>query len=145
MRRSGGSEDRANGIAIDGAGSAYITGETGSENFLSVNAFQPNLRAQFSSDAFIAQITQSESPPTSSTPAADVVNDDRAAAEHDNHGADHPHLNHGAGADHDHGAVDHDHLGHAALDDHHQLTASDDVDDGAANRRTGPFASTTLP
>ena len=44
--------DQANGIAVDGAGGAYITGQTTSYNFPTQNAYQPTLRGP--QDAFVA-------------------------------------------------------------------------------------------
>jgi len=50
-----GPESRGFGIAVDGAGSAYVTGETNSADFpTSVNAFQGALRGR--SNAFVAKL-----------------------------------------------------------------------------------------
>jgi hypothetical protein len=46
--------DLGNGIAVDGAGNAYITGSTASPNFPTKNALQPALGG--GSDAFIAKL-----------------------------------------------------------------------------------------
>ncbi len=63
---SGNADDVALAIAVDAAGSAYVTGYTNSTNF-SKNAFQPNLQnpenlnpAYY--DAFVAKISQIPSP-----------------------------------------------------------------------------------
>ena len=47
--------DRATGIAVDGSGNAYLTGETGSADFPTANAFQDTL-GQASMDAFISKL-----------------------------------------------------------------------------------------
>lgn len=44
----GGGVDRVHGIALDGAGRAYLAGETSSEDFPKVNALQPTLPDSFS-------------------------------------------------------------------------------------------------
>jgi len=46
--------DLALGIAVDAAGSAYVTGVTGSADFPTANAYQPNLSG--TSDAFLVKI-----------------------------------------------------------------------------------------
>ncbi len=46
-------KDEGNGIAVDASGSAYVTGFTGSTNFPTVNAAQPNLTGP--QDAFITK------------------------------------------------------------------------------------------
>jgi len=51
----GSSSDAGSGIAVDGSGNAYVTGETGSSNFpVSPNATQPKLGG--GNDAFISEI-----------------------------------------------------------------------------------------
>jgi hypothetical protein len=50
----GGSSDESGfDIAVDGAGNAYVTGETYSNDFPTVNALQPNLRGSF--NAFVTK------------------------------------------------------------------------------------------
>jgi hypothetical protein len=51
----GACDDKGFGIAVDGAGSAYVTGSTCSLDFPTVNAFQPE-RAAFV-DGFVAKLT----------------------------------------------------------------------------------------
>jgi hypothetical protein len=70
----GSGEDRANGIAVDSAGSAYVTGYTYSTDFPTRNALQPMNAASGRTDAFIAKINDPPaathlgvSAPTSST------------------------------------------------------------------------------
>ncbi|MEA3359575.1 MAG: SBBP repeat-containing protein [Thermodesulfobacteriota bacterium] len=53
----GSSDDRASGIAVDSTGSAYITGETKSENFPTKNPYQATLAGEF--DAFVTKLTPS--------------------------------------------------------------------------------------
>jgi hypothetical protein len=53
----GSSDDRAGGIAVDSTGSAYITGETKSENFPTRNPYQATLAGEF--DAFVTKLTPS--------------------------------------------------------------------------------------
>ena len=51
----GSSSDAGSGIAVDGSGNAYVTGETGSSNFpVSLNATQP--KSGGGNDAFISEI-----------------------------------------------------------------------------------------
>ena len=51
----GGSDsDKGTGIAVDGAGNAYVTGNTGSTNFPVAAAFQPRKDGDF--DAFVAKV-----------------------------------------------------------------------------------------
>ncbi len=53
----GSSADISNGIAVDRAGNAYITGQTLSEDFPTRNAFQSNKRGDSSSfDAFVSKL-----------------------------------------------------------------------------------------
>ncbi len=54
----GNSFDSGNGIAVDSAGNAYVTGETASTNFPTVNAFQPSNSGE---DAFVAELNPSGS------------------------------------------------------------------------------------
>lgn len=51
--------DTAFAVAVDTAGNVYVTGTTGSNDFLTANAFQPALAGpgQFNSDAFITKLT----------------------------------------------------------------------------------------
>jgi len=51
----GSSSDRANGIAVDGSGSAYVTGYTSSTNFPTANAYQVSLAG--SNDAFVTKLS----------------------------------------------------------------------------------------
>jgi hypothetical protein len=54
--------DFGSGIAVDSAGNAYVTGETMSSNFPTVNAFQPSLSgANGNGNAFVAKILSSVS------------------------------------------------------------------------------------
>jgi photosystem II stability/assembly factor-like uncharacterized protein len=59
----GSSNDSANAVAVDAEGSAYITGETTSLDFPTVNPFQPNLKVGVSvgvpSDAFVTKLNPS--------------------------------------------------------------------------------------
>ncbi|HJP93501.1 MAG TPA: SBBP repeat-containing protein [Pyrinomonadaceae bacterium] len=50
----GSGEDTPSAIAVDSAGCAYVTGETSSANFPTVNAFQPTIGG---SDAFISKLS----------------------------------------------------------------------------------------
>jgi uncharacterized protein (TIGR03437 family) len=50
----GSGSDSALGIAVDGPGNAYVTGQTSSVDFPVINAFQPYLASQFG-NAFIAK------------------------------------------------------------------------------------------
>lgn len=65
---SGNADDVALAIAVDAAGSAYVTGYTNSIDFPIKNAFQPNLMLPSSAnpplpfDAFVTKITQIPSP-----------------------------------------------------------------------------------
>jgi len=52
----GGSDDFGNGIAVDGRGQAYVTGETGSSDFPTLNPYQTD---QLYSDAFVAKFSTS--------------------------------------------------------------------------------------
>jgi uncharacterized repeat protein (TIGR01451 family) len=52
----GGGNDRGWGIAVNGAGDAYVTGYTASSDFPSHNAIQPNRRGL--DDAFVTQIIE---------------------------------------------------------------------------------------
>jgi hypothetical protein len=47
--------DMGYGIAVDGAGNAYVTGNTGSSNFPIANAFQPNYAGGW--DSFVTKIS----------------------------------------------------------------------------------------
>jgi streptogramin lyase len=58
----GGGGDSGQGIAVDSAGNAYVTGYTGSSNFPTVNALQPTLAG--GNDAFMAKIIQTSQTPT---------------------------------------------------------------------------------
>ncbi len=49
--------DTVNGIAVDQAGDAYVTGVTASDNFPTVNALQPQNGGGFFGDAFVAKFT----------------------------------------------------------------------------------------
>lgn len=48
--------DQANGIAVDAAGNAYVTGFSASSDFPTVNAFQPSRGGFYGRDAFVAKI-----------------------------------------------------------------------------------------
>ncbi|MFP5319685.1 MAG: SBBP repeat-containing protein [Acidimicrobiia bacterium] len=50
----GGDSDKATGVAVDAAGAAYVTGNTGSTNFPVVSAFQKEKDGDF--DAFVSKI-----------------------------------------------------------------------------------------
>jgi hypothetical protein len=67
----GSGNDDATGIAIDSAGSAYVTGEVTSRDFLTVNAAQPTIGSLQCclSDAFVAKIGAIGAPPP---PASDA-------------------------------------------------------------------------
>ncbi len=56
--------DEATAIALDSVGNAYVTGWTGSTDFLTVNALQSALAGQI--DAFVAKISDTAPPPPSS-------------------------------------------------------------------------------
>jgi hypothetical protein len=58
----GGGRDQGAAIAIDSAGSAYVTGGTNSTNFPIANPFQANLGAGASSNAFVAKISTPPAP-----------------------------------------------------------------------------------
>jgi hypothetical protein len=52
----GGNSEVGLGIAVDSTGSAYVTGETSSSNFPTVNAFQGTKGHLFTDDAFVAKL-----------------------------------------------------------------------------------------
>jgi len=52
----GGDSDWANGIAVDGAGVAYVTGETTSADFPTSNPFMSALSSEGFSDAFVVKL-----------------------------------------------------------------------------------------
>ncbi|MEN3332223.1 MAG: hypothetical protein V7641_1588 [Blastocatellia bacterium] len=54
-----GSIDIAYGVAVDGAGNAYVTGTTTSANFPTLNAFQPIIGDTFAGDAFVTKLNSS--------------------------------------------------------------------------------------
>jgi hypothetical protein len=73
-RRKGGpasDRDEGFGIAVDGSGNAYVTGETFSADFPTLNAFQSHLAGKGTSDAFVTKI---DPPPVSAVaqPAGDT-------------------------------------------------------------------------
>jgi Beta-propeller repeat len=49
--------DLGNGIAVDAAGNAYVTGLTSSPDFPTLNAFQPTLGGSGVTNAFVAKLT----------------------------------------------------------------------------------------
>ncbi|MCW5979222.1 MAG: SBBP repeat-containing protein [Bryobacteraceae bacterium] len=51
----GQSDDRANGVAVDSSGNAYLTGSTESVNLPATGAFQPSLAGR--QDAFVAKLS----------------------------------------------------------------------------------------
>jgi len=51
----GGFDEFGYAIAVDSSGSAYVTGETWSEHFPTVNAVQPTLGGEFWTDAFVTK------------------------------------------------------------------------------------------
>jgi hypothetical protein len=53
----GSGDDSGNGIAVDSAGNAFVTGETGSTNFPTANPLQPTYGGGF--DAFVAKLNAS--------------------------------------------------------------------------------------
>src|SRR5439155_850156 len=55
----GGGDDVGGGIAVDAAGNAYVTGDTGSHDFPMVNPLQPALDGV--EDAFVAKLNPSGS------------------------------------------------------------------------------------
>lgn len=55
----GSGQDSGFGITVDGSGNAYVTGPTSSNNFPTVNAFQPSYGG--STDAFVAKLNASGS------------------------------------------------------------------------------------
>jgi hypothetical protein len=58
----GKSDDAATGIAVDSSGNAYITGNTASTNFPTMNAFQPRNHGGYNGwDAFVAKLNASGS------------------------------------------------------------------------------------
>jgi len=61
----GGEEDLAHAVAVDSAGNAFVTGETSSANFPTLNAIQPSLDWAGALDAFVAKFV--ELPPASSS------------------------------------------------------------------------------
>ena len=69
--------DFAGGIAVDGPGSAYVTGETSSTNFPTLNALQPTKASpeQDGRDAFVARLDPSGSALIYSTYLGGTQND----------------------------------------------------------------------
>ena len=69
--------DFAGGIAVDGTGSAYVTGETSSTNFPTLNALQPTKASpeQDGRDAFVARLDPSGSALIYSTYLGGTQND----------------------------------------------------------------------
>ena len=49
--------DSVAAIALDNSANVYVTGQTGSTDFLIANAFQPTFGGGFSSDAFVTKLT----------------------------------------------------------------------------------------
>jgi hypothetical protein len=66
----GGSMDAGTGIAVDGAGHAYVVGDTTSFDFPTVNPSQPELGGEgdFGTDAFVAMILNPAPPKPDPTP-----------------------------------------------------------------------------
>lgn len=52
----GAGDDRSNGIAVDAAGNAYVTGATQSTDFPTVNAFQGTFGSTSLNDAFVSKV-----------------------------------------------------------------------------------------
>ena len=58
----GGSKcDRANSVAIDGAGNVYVTGTTTSADFPTANAFQATIGEEFNGDVFVTKLSSTGS------------------------------------------------------------------------------------
>lgn len=53
----GGGDDQANGVAVDADGGMFICGDTGSWDFPTINAFQPQLGPSISNDGFVTRLT----------------------------------------------------------------------------------------
>ncbi len=53
----GGNTDQGHGIAVDSAGSVYVTGQTNSTNFPTSSAFQGSLSGGSGNDVFLSKIT----------------------------------------------------------------------------------------
>ncbi len=64
----GNSVDSGTGIKVDAAGKVYVVGESGSSNFVTVGAYQPNNAG--SRDAFVTYLTVPTPPPAPTLPAA---------------------------------------------------------------------------
>ncbi|HET6979493.1 MAG TPA: SBBP repeat-containing protein [Pyrinomonadaceae bacterium] len=58
---SGSKCDTANSVALDQAGNAYVTGNTGSSDFPKANPFQPALGDTFFGDAFVTKLNSTGS------------------------------------------------------------------------------------
>jgi YD repeat-containing protein len=56
MADSGAGDDQGFGIAVDASGNAYVTGETNSTNFPTVNPLQSALQGNSSDDAFVSKL-----------------------------------------------------------------------------------------
>jgi uncharacterized repeat protein (TIGR01451 family) len=84
----GSSLDQANGIALDASGNAYVTGFTGSNDFPTANALQPNRGDNFpvEGDAFITKLNASGSALVYSTFLGADFNDSGSAIAVDTNG-----------------------------------------------------------
>jgi hypothetical protein len=80
----GSSLEGANGIAVDSSGNAYVTGETGSSDFPTANALQPNYHG--AGDVFITKLDSSGSGLIYSTYLGGSGEDDGLAISVDNSG-----------------------------------------------------------
>jgi hypothetical protein len=74
----GGADDQGFGIAIDSLGQAYVTGETGSDNFPTVNAFQGGRAG--ASDAFLTVFDATGSSLLYSTYLGGATDDDASVS-----------------------------------------------------------------
>lgn len=66
----GSNNENGIGIAVDALGNAYVTGLSGSNNFPTVNAFQPTCGGSCGADAFVAKISPVAAAAVSTWPVA---------------------------------------------------------------------------